>query len=317
MSRIANILVPVDFSNASKAAMNFGAQLALQFQARLVVAHIVPSLAAILHSIPKDEFGLERQIFAETERQLPDEIPTSYRTRISTQSIVRAGDVRDELLSIVDSEKIDLIVMGAHGRRAVERLFMGSTAENMLRKTPVPIIIVPERSKEVSQSPVEAPFQRVIYATDLSDTADGGFRYCVDLVRSLGAQMTLLHVLDVNESVAFENKPEVRAQLQARMRKMIEGEDCIGLPLRTEIGDGTPYRRILKYAEETSADLLVINLQSNGKLEREFLGSTAERVIRSSSIPVLSIPCATSVHILRTSNVDTEVSSEMSKTKTA
>jgi nucleotide-binding universal stress UspA family protein len=129
--------------------------------------------------------------------------------------------------------------------------------------------------------------------------------------------MTLLHVLDVRESVAYDNNPEVRARLEARMRKMIEGEDCLGLPLRTEIGDGTPYRRILKYAEETSADLLVINLQSSGLLEREFLGSTAERVIRSSRIPVLSIPCATSLHFLRTSSIDSEENSETSKEKIA
>ena len=57
--------------------------------------------------------------------------------------------------------------------------------------------------------------------------------------------------------------------------------------------EGTPYRVITKYAEEHDADLIVINLQSKGFLERAMLGATAERVIRSATVPVLSLPIST------------------------
>jgi nucleotide-binding universal stress UspA family protein len=317
MNRITNILVPVDFSEASKDAMQYGARLALRFQARLVAAHVVPSFAALSVAFPGDRQGFERQVLAEAERRLPAEIPESFRTRLKTVSIVRGGDVRDELLNIVDSEKIDLIVMGTHGRQGLQRFFLGSTAEHMLRNAPVPILTVSRRSEEVAQWQPEVPFQKVVYATDLSEAADEGFHYCVDVARSLGAQMTLLHVLDVKHSVSFVNDPEIRAGLQARLRQLIEREDCIGLPFRTEVGEGTPYLRILKFAEETSADLLIINQQSNDLRERALLGSTAERVIRSSRIPVLSIPSSMAVHSQRTSNVDSDTSVEASEARIA
>lgn len=317
MNRLTNILVPVDFSEASKEAIHYGSRLALAFHARLVTAHIVP-FAGFTYAFPGDTSALEKQVLDEAERRLPEEIPASYRARLNTLPIVRSGDVRDELLSIVESEKIDLVVMGTHGRRAWERLFLGSTTESMLRKIPVPILTISQRSEEAN-SPFEVPFRRIVYATDLSETAAIGFRYCVDLVRTLGAQLTLLHVLDTRETFAFESDPEIRANLEARLHQMIKKEDGVGLPLRVEIGHGIPYRRVLNFAEESSADLLVINLQSKALLEHEraLLGSTAERIIRCSRIPVLSIPSATAGNALRASNVDSEASLEMRETRIA
>jgi nucleotide-binding universal stress UspA family protein len=125
-----------------------GSRLALQFHANLVVAHIVPSFTGNTNAFSDAVLELERHVFAETEARLPDEIPASYRSRLSTQPIVRAGDIRDEFLSIVESEKIDLVVMGTHGRGALERLFLSSIAENMLRKSPVPIVTVSQRFEE-------------------------------------------------------------------------------------------------------------------------------------------------------------------------
>jgi nucleotide-binding universal stress UspA family protein len=62
--------------------------------------------------------------------------------------------------------------------------------------------------------------------------------------------------------------------------------------VKTRVVDGKAYERILSAAEELNVDCIVMNLQSKGLLERAFLGSTAERVVRSATIPVLSVPFA-------------------------
>jgi nucleotide-binding universal stress UspA family protein len=74
------------------------------------------------------------------------------------------------------------------------------------------------------------------------------------------------------------------------LHKAIKREHGGNLGVATEVVRGIPHREILKFAEGMNADLIVINLQSKGLLERALLGSTAERVIRSARIPVLSIP---------------------------
>jgi nucleotide-binding universal stress UspA family protein len=92
------------------------------------------------------------------------------------------------------------------------------------------------------------------------------------------------------ESPVFEDEAELHAQRMGELHKAIEREHGSHLGVSTEVVRGIPHHEILKYAEVTNADLIVINLQSKGLLERALLGSTAERVIRSARIPVLSIP---------------------------
>ena len=289
---VTHILVPVDFSDAAHHAMHWAGLLALKFEAKLTVAHIVPPSSAFNYAFPGDIYEFEKKVFAEASERLPREIPAVYRGRLNTQAIVRAGDVRDELLGIISAEGVDLIVMGTHGRRALERFALGSTTERMLRTVPVPILTVSARGSEKQmESPFDVPFHRVLYATDLSETSTAALHYCADLARVLGASVTMLHVLDLHGAVVF-NEADIHARLMGRMHKAVGKEHCEGLLIGTEVVKGVPYREILKFAEKTGADLIVINLQSKGLLERALLGSTAERVIRSSTTPVLSIPAA-------------------------
>ena len=290
-THVTNILVPVDFSDASRKAMHSAALLALKFGAKLTAAHIVPSFGAFNYSFPGDTFEFEKQVFAEARKQLPEEIPSAYRDQLKTQVIVKAGDIRDELLGIVNDENIDLVVMGTHGRRNFQRFFLGSTTEGMLRHLPVPVLTVSTRgSEKQTESPFEVPFRRILYATDLSETTAAGLHYCADLAHVLGAHLTLLHVMDLHDAVTFESEADIHARLMGRMHKTVGKERCDGLQIATEVINGVPHREILRFAEKTNADLIVINLQSKGLLERALLGSTAERVIRSSPIPVLCIP---------------------------
>src|SRR5262245_16224106 len=141
-ARITHILVPVDFSDASRMAMHYGGFLALKLGAKLTAAHVVPSFGAFNYAFPGDTYEFEKKVFAEAGKQLPNEIPQKYGDRLKTETLVRAGDVRDELLAVIKREATDLIVMGTHGRRAVERLILGSTTESLLRRVPVPILTV-------------------------------------------------------------------------------------------------------------------------------------------------------------------------------
>ena len=291
MTRISNILIPVDFSDASRKAMHYATHLAMRFSAKLTVAHIIPSLGAFDYGHPHDPREFEKKAFVETRRLLPEEIPEAYRELLNSQTIVKCGDVQDELLGIVTAESVDLIVMGTHGRRRLERFFLGSTAESMLRRVSVPILMVSKRgTDQQTELPFDVPFRRILYSTDLPEANLPGLHYCADLARSLGAHLTLLHVIELRDTPTFEDESEIHARRMGELHKAIEREHGGDLGVATEVARGIPHREILKFAEGMNADLIVINLQSKGLLERALLGSTAERVIRSARIPVLSIP---------------------------
>jgi len=226
-------------------------------------------------------------------------VPEAYRERVELRTIVKVGEVRSELLSIVKDEKIDLVVMGTHGRNAFERFVLGSLTERMLRKLPVPILTMSHL--DPSREPAKAgpvPLRHVLYATDLSDNADVGMKFSIELARGTGARLTVLHVLKALETIYWGSEggfiaPELetlREDALCRLRLSIPDKGCDGVDISTMMTEGNPDYEILRVADEDKADLIVLNLQGKTVIERALLGSTAERVIRSAHIPVLSIP---------------------------
>ena len=299
MISIRRILVPVDFSEPSQSAVDYGLSLALQFNSRLVLAHIVPSSTALIYTFPTESFAFEKEQAKYARSTLPDLIPVEHRDRVDLQTVVKVGEVRSELLSIVKDEKIDLVVMGTHGRNAFERFLLGSLTERMLRKLNVPILTVShlDPARELRKAgPV--PLRQVLYATDLSDNAAAGMKFSIELARGAGARLTVLHVLKALDTVYWGAEggyigPELetfREDAVSRLRHSIPDKAAEGVQINPMMIEGDPYREILRIADEEKADLIVINLQGKTLFERALLGSTAERVIRSAHVPVLSIP---------------------------
>jgi len=298
MIDIKKILVPVDFSEPSKQAVNYGLSLALQYNARLVLTHIVPSNVGMVYTFPMESFAFEKEQSAYAKSMLPDLVPSEYRERVNLETVVKIGSVADELLGIVKNDKVDLVVMGTHGRKAFERFLLGSLTERMLRKMPVPILTV-SHLNPASELPAAGPvpLRNVLYATDLSDSAEVGLKFSLELARGAGAHLTVLHVL-ATEMIYWgaeggyltKELETLREDAFKRLQLSIPEQWCEGVKVNPLMTEGDAYREILRVADEESSDLIVLNLQGRSLVERALLGSTAERVIRSAHVPVLSIP---------------------------
>jgi nucleotide-binding universal stress UspA family protein len=285
MIRAKNIMVPVDFSEASKKAVNYGLSLALEFEARLVLTHIAQFDSAAYEKAKIDLLAL---------------IPPECREKLTFETIVKSGEVQKELLGIVEDRSIDLIVMGTHGRSYVQRLLLGSVTEKLLRKLHIPILTVshldPEREIHV---PGPVPLRRILYATDLAEGSEEGLAFSIRLAHGLDAKLLVAHVVQLADSAfhgmdtaAFmpEYADEIRAQAEERLSRVVALTSDGSVPTSTLLSDGVPYETIDRLAVQYKADLIVINLQNKGRLERVMLGTTAERVIRTATVPVLSLP---------------------------
>lgn len=285
MIRVGNILVPVDFSEPSKIAVNYGLSFALEFDSRLTLAHIVP---------------FDPVAYEQAKADLLELIPPDCRERLNFEIIVKGGDVRAELLSIVDEKKSDLVVMGTRGRSYFERLILGSVTDRLLRKLHVPVLTVShlEPAKEIHK-PGPVSLHRILYATDLSDGSEEGLEFSIRLARGLNASLAVAHVFQAADAVLHgfetagflpEYANEVRVQANEKLARMVGLVSDGRVPITTFLVDGVPYETINALAAQYKTDLIVINLQNKGRLERAVLGTTAERVIRTASVPVLSLP---------------------------
>jgi nucleotide-binding universal stress UspA family protein len=285
MLHIKTIMVPVDFSEASKKAVNYGLSLALEFEARLVLAHIVP---------------YDALAYLTAKTRLLELIPADCRNRIVYEIVVKSGEVRQEVLGIIEDQKIDLVVMGSRGRSYFERMLLGSVTERMLRKLHVPILTVSHVDPEKEPHKAEPiPVRRLLYATDLSDGSEAGLEFAIRFARAFDAHLTVVHVVQPMDAALRgmetggfmpDYTAEIRAQASERLNRLVALVSDGSVAITTVLAEGVPYESINQAGADNKADLLIINLQGKGRLERALLGTTAERVIRTATVPVLSLP---------------------------
>lgn len=276
--RINNVLVPIDFSSPSKLAADYGVALARSFRATLTLLHVVelPAMSVAPREVENAELSLSRLVGAEDEDDL------------DIRTIVKVGDIQDRILETIRQHNIDLVVMGTHGRRFMGRTLIGSVTQNLLRKLDVPVFTVCH-----AMGPLE--FSNILFATDLSCASEGAFRVALDLAKSHRSHLTILHAVDytgLNYGL-LEADFSVRRQLldiaEKRLNEMADAAKREGVYVETKIALGRAAEHILATAR-IDADLILLSIERKGVLEKAFLGSTAEHVIREAHVPVLSIP---------------------------
>jgi universal stress protein A len=144
MIQIREILVPTDFSESAVAALAYAKGLAAQFKSRLHLLHVVaiPQLGwagdASTYSWSTLLADLEADARAELERQLPKSDPSTAGATVATA----IGVPVEQILEYATANHIDLIVMGTHGRGLVGHMLLGSVAERVVRRAPVPVLTV-------------------------------------------------------------------------------------------------------------------------------------------------------------------------------
>ena len=145
MIPIHRILVPTDFSEPASVAFKQATMFAKEFGSRLYLLHVVPEPYAYpwgteLSTLPMNDILAQSE---DAARQQLDKLAAESGLpfdRVSTHATV--GTPVDQVLSLIQDEHIDLVVMGTHGRGLVGHLLLGSVAERVVRRSPVPVLTV-------------------------------------------------------------------------------------------------------------------------------------------------------------------------------
>jgi nucleotide-binding universal stress UspA family protein len=138
------ILVAIDFSEESRAAMKFGMALAAQVGAALHLLHVVEVIAGAepLSRAIETRLAIEQAIEATAWDELGRMLSPAEQTRFRAALAVEWGSPFDEIIRYARSRNIDLITMGTHGRGGVRRLVIGSVAENVVRHASCAVLTV-------------------------------------------------------------------------------------------------------------------------------------------------------------------------------
>jgi universal stress protein A len=140
--KLRRILVPIDFSDCSKKALDYAIPFTRQFGAELNLLHVVEPYPAVPEMAPYDAETIEegRLELEALRKDLGNVGPCS--------TLVRKGAPPTEITSAARDLDVDLIIISTHGRKGLSRMFLGSTAERIVRSAPCPVLIVRECERE-------------------------------------------------------------------------------------------------------------------------------------------------------------------------
>jgi nucleotide-binding universal stress UspA family protein len=288
------VLVPTDFSAASIHSLPYAIGVCRDMGATLSLAHVVPTLfpadsAHIGTVVEEKRLVKEAKLFLENFRD--KQIPQS----ILGQNIILTGTAWDEITELAQVDKFDLIVMGTHGHTALQHLWLGSTAENVVRHAPCPVLTVREQQISVfmpGENPIRA--RKILVPTDFSELSNKALKSALALAQRFHAKIDLVHVLEAPPypEFGYAHIPMKEAGLrQAAESELAKLRDkfpaLIGLIDYTPIRTGNAPYEIVQTARELNADLVVIATHGRTGIKRLALGSTAEKVVRHAHCPVL------------------------------
>src|SRR3972149_4124503 len=174
MVRVKNILCPVDFSAASLRAADYAIALASNYEAKLHLFHVI---SPMLYSADQYSFNVG-EIVQSMEKTATKEMKKLEKKAeaagVSFKHEIHTGDVDYEIQTAIGATKADLLVMGTHGLRGLEKWFMGSVTEKMLRRSPIPMLAM-RGGKKIEKTP--PALGRILVTTDFSEGTNNALAY--------------------------------------------------------------------------------------------------------------------------------------------
>jgi nucleotide-binding universal stress UspA family protein len=288
MLKFSKILCPVDFSEYSSKAYDYAYSLARHYDARLFVQHVTEATVDVYRgfAVPELIAQTREQQMAALVAEMREFVEKRPPHQVEVETVIQFGSPADSILAFAEAQEVDLIAMGTHGRRGLDRLVLGSTLERTLRKAQCAVLAVhqPVRDFVSPASPGEpVQLRRILWCTDFSENSPRALEFALSLALEYHAEITLLHVLETGGGAEQERHA---------MRLL---EDVVPSEARTWakpvplVLTGEPYQRITEHADQAQIDLIVMGVRGRNILNVAVFGSTTYRVIQLGPCPVLTV----------------------------
>lgn len=295
---VQKILVTTDFSGQSLPAVRYAIALGGKIGASVTLLHVVETASSWS--------GMESVLLARTDsevagrarKQLEALAQRESKGDVKITAVVRTGQPFHEIALAAGERSMDLIVIATHGHTGLKRIWLGSTAERVVRHAPCPVLTVPTRDLPKRVGPA-TPFRlkKILVPIDFSNLSRDALPYATLLAREFNAELTLLHVVQwfpIDQLLGAEmiSQTMVPAIQQAEIdldRLAADLSKATGVKTSAVVREGTPHETICQTAKSLGADLVVLTTHGYTGLKHVWLGSTAERAVRHASCPVLAV----------------------------
>jgi nucleotide-binding universal stress UspA family protein len=279
---IKNILWPTDFSAEAREALLYADVFAKTFSAKITALHVAPDFAPALY----DTALIQNELRLRT-----DALKRKAEARITSAAakkgiafkkiIVTEGSAAKKITETAEKEGSDLIVMGRKGESMLEKILIGSVANHVLRHAPVPVLVTKKGKRKLA-------IKKILVPTDFAKEEDIERDYAWRLADEFGASLTFLYVLELYGH-EFRMVDQMFESVLEKFRRRAERVGK-GIPVAKEVTRAiNAPQGIDEYSRARRFDLIVMATCARG-LGRFFLGSTTEKVLSTTALPVFVLP---------------------------
>lgn len=285
--------MPLDGSSFAEQALTFAIEIAQAAQAsvRLALVHQAPPH----HGRDPEEHATQTLLaLRKGERSYLKAVAARVQELTGTRvtAVTLKGTVASALRDHIDRTSVDLVVMTTHGRGGLERAWVGSVADALVRTVSVPMFLV----RPAEGTPAAAGFKvfRILIPLDGSTLSEQIIPPAVALARLLGAELSLVRLV---EPIDFppevgENDSRVTALMQDQATDYLDSlagtlrseglRVTTTIPVAPSVASG-----LLDLARDPGVGMIALATHGRGGLRRALLGSVADKIIRGAQVPVL------------------------------
>jgi universal stress protein E len=282
---LRRLLATTDFSTRSELAVKRAALLCRQFKAELQLLHVVDDdqPGDVVEQKTRQAIALLQTTAAGVSKDLG-------KAPVTT---VKAGDPFQEIVKVATDDDADLIVMGAHRKRILGDIFVGTSIERVMRTGYTPVLMV--------NTEPNGSYRRVVGATDMSVASENALVTAHSLGLLHGADVSLVHAYEplakgmmiyanVQREKIEEHVAEEAAETRRKLTDFVEKLQLGELRYHLRLAEGPTFRTIKEFVDKKQPDLLIIGTRGLSGVKRILLGSVADAVLRGIECDILAVP---------------------------
>jgi nucleotide-binding universal stress UspA family protein len=286
-----HILVPVDFSTFSQSTVDYAVFIAEKYNAEITLFHAV----VLFREDVDDEEHLEamekviRKKEKDRGKKLKAHCADAAKCGVTVHhDMVRGFSASDVILEYIDKHDFDMVIMGTHGHTGLKKWVYGSTAERIVRLSPIPVLTLHQDLKRRT-------LKSVLIPVDFSDYSKSAVQFGIRMARDFQARCIFLHAVEqdahpafyaISTGSIFEENPDLPKRIK---KNMIQFTGVPESEADYVIVEDKAHKAIKRFAEEKDTDLIIMATRGLSGLEHFLLGSTAERVVAIAPCPVLTV----------------------------
>jgi nucleotide-binding universal stress UspA family protein len=291
--KLSKILVPTDFSEHAQQALETAVSLAKPFGATLHLLHVV-QMPLVPTPLVADAAPVVPVTFWQELREHAQRNLEKQKARLAADGVRCELEVIEDvpgfaISAAAERAKADLIVMGSRGLTGIKRVLLGSVAEHTVRAAPCPVLTVKHGGA--------LRMRKILVAMDFSPASQRALEFAQLIAKRAGpAHVILVHAYYVpvelqeymiqrGQSIPDVLSPRATKELEAILTKLQDA----GFSCEYAAAAGAPERVIADVAKDKQVDLIALGTHGRRGLSHLFMGSVAERVVRHSELPVVTV----------------------------